>query len=93
MKQVTCPTCYGKGFAMARSPREAAILDILFTVAHNWGVSLEDIRGASKIKHIVAARHEAMRELRAAGLMLKEVGRWTGGRDHSTVIHALKKVV
>jgi len=91
MKRVTCPTCDGKGFEMVWTAREAEIESILYEAADAFGVSVADIRGRSRTVPVVRARDHAMRRLRAMGLLLKEIGRETGGRSHSTIIHALQK--
>ena len=66
---------------------------IINTVARNFSVSPNDITGKSRDKKITLARHIAImlcREL--LGLSLPQVGRLFGNRDHSSVIHSIKKI-
>ena len=66
---------------------------IINTVARNFSVSPNDITGKSRDKKITQARHIAImlcREL--LGLSLPQVGRLFGNRDHSSVIHSIRKI-
>jgi chromosomal replication initiation ATPase DnaA len=56
-------------------------------------VSLEDLRGHSRSRVLVNARQVAMylcREL--TDLSLPRIGQAFGGRDHTTVMHADRKI-
>lgn len=67
--------------------------DLMVLVARYYKLSPEVLRGKSRKKNIVLARHVAMFLLRQVmGLSLSEVGQVLGFRDHSTVDHACKKV-
>lgn len=62
-------------------------------VAAHFHLQVEDLYGKSRLARISNARQVAMfltREL--TELSLKEIGACFGGRDHGTVIHALKTV-
>ena len=62
-------------------------------VADYYDLSETALKGKRRKKSISLSRHVAMflsREL--TDLPLKEIGRFFGGKDHSTVIHAIKKV-
>lgn len=62
-------------------------------VAEFFGVSVEELRGKRRHRTIVLPRHLAMylaRELTEASL--PEIGRSFGGRDHTTILHALEKI-
>lgn len=62
------------------------------TAAH-FGVSVEQLCGQQRGKQVAAARQVAcylMRELTSASHA--DIGRAIGGRQHSTVVHAVKKV-
>jgi chromosomal replication initiator protein len=75
----------------ARANREPP--DILAAVARHFGVSVEEIRGKSRHKEIVAPRHLAMYLLREdARLSYPQIGTLLGGRDHSSVVHACDKI-
>lgn len=69
---------------------------IVADVAKKHKVSVKDILGISRFRHIVIARQEAMWRVRneiivrGAPISLPEIGRRFGGRDHSTVIHSMR---
>jgi chromosomal replication initiator protein len=66
---------------------------ILDAVARHFGVSVDDLRGKSRHKEIVAPRHLAMYLLREdARLSYPQIGTLLGGRDHSSVLHACEKI-
>ena len=63
-------------------------------VARRWGVTPEGLRSKARTKTLTVPRQVAMylaREL--LSMQLVEIGQAFGGRDHSTVIHSLDKVV
>jgi len=62
-------------------------------VAEFFGLAVEELRGKRRNRAIILPRHVAMflaRELTQASL--PELGRAFGGRDHTTILHALQKV-
>jgi len=62
-------------------------------VAKHFQLTLQDLKGQSRQQAVVRARSLAMflgREL--AGASYAEVGQFFGGRDHTTVLHACRKV-
>ena len=66
---------------------------IMAVVAEYFTLSMDDLTGSSKTKHIASARQIAMylcREL--TELTLPAIGKTFGGRDHTTVMHAAKKI-
>ncbi len=63
----------------------------LKAVAKDHGVPVADITGKCRAKYLVRARQHAMDVLHKRGWSYAEVGRRLGGRDHSTVIHGIKK--
>lgn len=80
-----------------RSPRRRRIFGapstaqaIVNSVAAEHDIHVEDLIGRSRTTHIVRARQHAMVELRALGLSLPVVGRFLGGRDHTTVLHGIR---
>lgn len=56
-------------------------------VATTHEVRVSDIRGPSRLKHIVAARKEACRLMLAEGFSSPMVGRFLGKRDHTSVLY------
>jgi chromosomal replication initiator protein len=66
---------------------------ILAAVARHFGVSLDDLRGKSRHKEIIAPRHLAMYLLREdARLSFPQIGALLGGKDHTSVLHACEKI-
>lgn len=63
-------------------------------IAREWGVSAEGLRSKTRTKALTVPRQVAMYFMRELlGMQLVEIGNIFGGRDHSTVIHSLERVV
>lgn len=66
---------------------------ILAQVSKHLAVSTDDILGVSRKPELVFARQLAMFLCRSAlGISYPELGRLFGGKDHSTVMHGIKKI-
>ena len=66
---------------------------IMAGTAEYFGLTMEDLCGSSRSRVLVTARQIAMylcREL--TDLSLPKIGQMFGGRDHTTVIHADRKI-
>ncbi len=66
---------------------------IMAQTAAYFGLTLDDLQGQSRSRVLVTARQIAMylcREL--TDLSLPKIGQQFGGRDHTTVMHAEKKI-
>ena len=63
---------------------------VLRDVARELGVAVGDVVGPRRSRRFVQIRGAVMRELRAAGLSLPEIGTVLH-RDHTTVLHHLRK--
>lgn len=64
------------------------------SVAREWGVTPEGLRSKTRTKALTAPRQVAMHFMRELlGMQLVEIGAAFGGRDHSTVIHSLERVI
>ncbi|HZU67426.1 MAG TPA: chromosomal replication initiator protein DnaA [Ktedonobacteraceae bacterium] len=62
-------------------------------VAEYYHITLEDMCGKQRDKHIVMPRQVAMYLIRQeTQASLLEIGQLFGGRDHSTVLHACEKI-
>ncbi|HEY8374534.1 MAG TPA: chromosomal replication initiator protein DnaA [Pseudonocardiaceae bacterium] len=72
---------------------EISASTIMAVTAEYFGVTIEDLCGPGKTKALAQARQIAMylcREL--TDLSLPKIGQTFGGRDHTTVMHADKKI-
>ncbi|RYU91768.1 chromosomal replication initiator protein DnaA [Emticicia agri] len=75
------------------SEKEVTIDTIIEAVTEHFKVRIPDLKGKSRLREIVLPRQIAMylaKEL--TNLSLKSIGYHFGGRDHSTVIHAIQTV-
>jgi hypothetical protein len=69
------------------------VVNIQHIVCAHFGVTREAMLGPRRLAPIVWARHVAMYLARTvAGKSFPEVGRFFGGRDHTTALHAWTKV-
>ena len=69
------------------------ITTIQAVVGHRFGVTVPEIRGPSRKAPVTLARHIALWLGRAlTGDSYPELGRRTGGMNHSTVMHACRRV-
>ena len=72
---------------------EITAAQIMAATASYFGVTIDDLCGASRSRVLVTARQIAMylcREL--TDLSLPKIGQAFGGRDHTTVMHADRKI-
>ena len=68
-------------------------LEILGEVSRAMNLRAEDVLGGKRRPDLVLARQVSMYICRRKlGLSYPELGRAFGGKDHSTVIHAIKKI-
>lgn len=68
-------------------------LKVISTVAKYFDFKNKDLLGGSRKAELVVARHIAMYLLRHnLGIQLTKVGEMMGGRDHTTVMHAVEKM-
>jgi chromosomal replication initiator protein len=73
--------------------REVSVQLIMEEVAEHFALTVEDLCSPSRSRQLVTARQLAMyltREL--TELSLPRIGKAFGGRDHTTVMHATKKI-
>jgi chromosomal replication initiator protein len=69
------------------------IKQIAQAVAEYYHISMDDMCGKQRDKHIVMPRQVAMYLMRQeTQSSLLEIGAMFGGRDHSTVLHACEKI-
>lgn len=65
---------------------------IVVATARAFGVTLAEIRGSKRLRHIVRARHVAMFLYCRAGFSTTAAGQFCGHADHTTVISARNKI-
>jgi chromosomal replication initiator protein len=66
---------------------------ILKNVIEEFGFSEAELRGKKRTQKLALARQTSMFLIRTMlNLSLAEIGEFFGGKDHSTVIHAIDKV-
>jgi chromosomal replication initiator protein len=77
----------------SREPRRVKIEDIQKLVATRYNVSRADILSERRTAAVVKPRQIAMYLAKAlTPRSLPEIGRRFGGRDHTTVLHAVRKI-
>ncbi len=77
----------------AREPRRVRIEDIQRVVSRHYNVSKADLLSARRTRTIVRPRQIAMYLAKIlTPRSLPEIGRRFGGRDHTTVLHAVRKI-
>jgi len=66
---------------------------IIKVCADHFGVTVKEVTSGGRTKQLALARQVAMYVLRATlSLSLKEIGGLFGDKDHTTVMHAIKRV-
>jgi chromosomal replication initiator protein len=76
-----------------REPRRIKIEDIQKVVASHYNVSKQDLLSARRTRAIVRPRQIAMYLAKTmTPRSFPEIGKRFGGRDHTTVLHAVRKV-
>ena len=86
---MTAPDAYDA----TRPAVEPAVRTIQRRVAARYGVRVNDIRSARRGQAVVWPRHVAIHLSRELTMRsLPEIGRLFGGRDHTTVMYALRRV-
>ncbi|MEO8667325.1 MAG: chromosomal replication initiator protein DnaA [Bauldia sp.] len=76
-----------------REPRRVRIEDIQRIVSRHYNVSKADLLSARRTRTIVRPRQIAMYLAKVlTPRSLPEIGRRFGGRDHTTVLHAVRKI-
>jgi len=84
-----------RGLLRSCAPAEQVISsqDALTVVCRRFDVKREDICSAKRVQEIVVPRQVASYILRKInGASLNQIGCILGGRDHSTILHGIRKV-
>jgi chromosomal replication initiator protein len=80
-------------FFVAEAPKKLSVEDIQKTVAEHFKIKVADLKSKKKHAAIAHPRQIAMflaRKLTPASL--PELGQKFGGKDHTTVLHNVKKI-
>ena len=65
---------------------------ILNEVAEKYGMTVQAVQSACRKKNFVAARQEASYRMSSElKFTLNQIGKLVGGRDHTTVLHAIRR--
>ncbi len=78
---------------IVESNKELTIEDIQKKVSNHFNIKISEIKSSKRVKNLVIPRQIAMylcRQLTSCSY--PEIGDHFGGKDHSTVIHAIKKI-
>ena len=77
---------------IARAKHPASMKDILLAVSALHRKDPEALLTPSRCRDLFIPRAEAMRRMHdECGYSLNEIGRFFGGRDHTTVLNAVRK--
>ncbi len=79
------------GLSILERLTQRNLVDLLDEVCAERCVCRADVLGPVRTRWITAARHRFWELLRAKGFSLPEIG-WLVMRDHTTVLHALRKL-
>lgn len=66
----------------------AAIID---DTAQERGLTFYDLVSSRRTKELTRARFVAMKRAREAGFTLELIGKVMGGRDHTTIMHGIRR--
>src|SRR6266581_5949048 len=85
--------CAVRDLVRPQDPKRVRIEDIQRTVARQYNVSRADLLSSRRTANVVRPRQIAMYLAKTLTLRsLPEIGRRFGGRDHTTVLHAVRKI-
>lgn len=77
---------------------QVTIGSVAIQVGGYYRISIDELRGPARTKEIVEARQAAFYSCREVRLenglprwSLPQIGRWFGGRDHTTVLHGVRQ--
>lgn len=73
-------------------PHPAAAVIIEYH-AKKHGLTVDDLKSTSRVAHIVSAKVDAIVDIyrRRPDFSLPQIGKEMGGRDHTTILHALRR--
>lgn len=65
--------------------------ELVAQIAGKHGVSVRDLLAGRRVPSLVDARHELWWHLNRRGVSLAEIGRRTGGYDHTSVMYGVRR--
>lgn len=69
------------------------IEDILVAVAKYFELTMADLKATTRVKSVAVPRQIAIYLIRKrVGVGFKEIGKCFGGKDHTTILHAYRKI-
>lgn len=71
----------------------ALILDLVRRASELTGISLDELRGPRGIRNIAHTRFAVMKVARERGKSLPQIGRILGHRDHTSIMHGIRRAV
>ena len=75
------------------APGAPEIRDIASAVAKHYGLRLRDLQSASRRRGVVDARNiTAYLARKSTGQSLQQIGCYLGNRDHTTILHGIRKI-
>jgi chromosomal replication initiation ATPase DnaA len=84
-------------YVLDGAPRRMTMHLVAQEVAAKHGIRVTEMKSATRVKHVVAARQEAMYRMRhevlAAGapISFERIGHFFSGRDHTTAFHSVRR--
>lgn len=66
--------------------------DVINAVCNYYNIKPTQLKGSKREASLVRSRHICMFLLKELGLTFVEIGNLLGGRDHTTVMHAVEKI-
>jgi len=78
---------------MIEAKRRPDARHIIQTNAALNGLTSDVIIGRARTPLVAAVRHEVAAQLREGGFPYREIGQVLGGRDHSTVMHSVRRAL
>lgn len=86
------PVTFPVAFKTAKREPGAAT-KVINEVAEKWGLKASDLTSKSRVRYLAWARFEAAYRLRTEcpWLSLPTIGRRLGGRDHTSILNAVRR--
>lgn len=88
----TAPLSLWRGDILVHMELPKTMAQIVRDVAFENNLTVEQLKGPSRSRAIAWPRQEAMWRCRQIGKSYPQIGRFFGGRDHTTAIHAIREV-